>query len=62
MPKKMKKDGEPKVHEDLSGFDITIDKFGQMQSNFDVDKLNNFLNENVQDKKLVKKSLSDQEE
>jgi len=52
MPKKMKKDGDPEVHEDLKGFDIKIDTFGEIKSNIIVDKLNNFLNENVDDKKL----------
>lgn len=53
MPKKMKKKGKPTVHEDLSGFDIKIDSFGELQSNFDIDKINEFLNENVDDKKLA---------
>jgi len=52
MPKKMKKDGDPEVHEDLKGFDIKIDTFGEIKSNIMVDKLNDFLNENVDDKKL----------
>lgn len=53
MPKKMKKEGKPRVNEELSGFDIKIDEFGQMQTSYSVDKLNEFLNENVEDKKLV---------
>jgi len=52
MPKKMKKDGDPEVHEDLKGFDIKINTFGEIKSNIVIDKLNNFLNENVDDKKL----------
>ena len=52
MPKKMKKKGKPNVHEELSGFDIKINSFGEMQSNFEIDQLNTFLNENVDDKKL----------
>lgn len=52
MPKKMKKKGNPDVHNELDGFDIKIDEFGEVQSTFAVDKLNNFLNENVEDKKL----------
>lgn len=52
MPKKMKKDGDPEVHEDLKGFDIKINTFGEIKSNIVVDKLNDFLNENVDDKKL----------
>ncbi|MCB0640900.1 MAG: hypothetical protein KDC44_04635 [Phaeodactylibacter sp.] len=60
MPKKKPKKGEPEVHNDLKGFDIKINEFGEIVSNLEVDKLNSFLNENVEDKKLVKRS--DEEE
>jgi len=53
MPKKMKQEGDPEVHEDLKGFDIKISTFGEIKSNINVDKLNDFLNENVEDKKLA---------
>jgi len=59
MPKKMKKDGDPEVHKDLKGFDIKINTFGEIKSNIVVDKLNDFLNDNVDDKKL---RPSDEEE
>lgn len=62
MPKKMKKDGEPTVHDELKGFDIKINTFGEMQTNFEIDKLNTFLNENVEDKKLVDREDSQEEE
>lgn len=52
MPKKMKNSGKPTVHEELQGFDIRIDEFGEMKTSFEVDKINAFLNENVEDKKL----------
>lgn len=52
MPKKMKKKGKPNVHDELKGFDIKINEFGEMQSSFNIDKLNDFLNDNVEDKKL----------
>lgn len=48
----MKKHGDPEVHEDLKGFDIKINTFGELQSNTAVDKLNEFLNANVDDKKI----------
>jgi hypothetical protein len=41
-----------KVSEKLGDFDIVIDSFGKIQSNYDVDKINEFLNQNVEDKKL----------
>ena len=52
MPKKKPKKGDPEVHEELKGFDIKINEFGEIVSNFDVEKLNEFLDENVDDKKL----------
>ena len=51
MAKKNKKES-PDIHEELSGFDIQINRFGQMESNFDIDKINKFLNKNIDDKKL----------
>lgn len=55
MKKKGKNPGndKPKVHDELKGFDININKFGELQSSIQVDKLNEFLNENVEDKKLM---------
>jgi hypothetical protein len=53
MPKKMKKKGKPSVHEELKGFDIKINELGEMETSFAIDKLNAFLDENVEDKKLV---------
>lgn len=53
MPKKLKKDGSPAVHDELSGFDIKINTLGQMQTSYDIDKINSFLNENMEDKKLT---------
>ncbi len=50
-----KENKNAKVHEELKGFNITIDRFGALQSNIKVDELNNFLNNNVEDKKLVEK-------
>lgn len=62
MPKKMKKEGKPTVHQDLSGFDIKINAFGEMQTNFEVDDLNEFLDENVEDKKLKSLESDNSEE
>lgn len=52
MPKKMKKKGKPVVHEELDGFNIKINEFGEMETTVPIDKLNTFLNEKVVDKKL----------
>ncbi|HMP99448.1 MAG TPA: hypothetical protein PKC24_06670 [Cyclobacteriaceae bacterium] len=50
--KKDKKEAKPKVHKDLQGFEISIDQFGEIKSNLDIEKINAFLNQNVEDKKL----------
>lgn len=52
MAKKTKKSDKPDVHDHLDGFDIRVDAFGEMQSNLSIDRLNQFLDENVEDKKL----------
>lgn len=52
MAKKKKKDTDPKVHEDLKGFKMDINSFGEISSSFSIDKINEFLNKNVEDKKL----------
>ena len=63
MPKKKAQKGDPEVHEDLKGFDIRINEFGEIISNYKVEDLNEFLNENVDDKKLrERQSASEKEE
>jgi len=52
MSKKNKE--KPKVHKDLDGLDIKIDKFGEIKGNLDIDKINKFLDKNLDDKKLKK--------
>ncbi len=52
MTKKKKKNEDPKVHEDLNGFKMDINSFGEISSSFSIDKINEFLNKNVEDKKL----------
>ena len=56
----MKKKGNPTVHEELSGFDIKISPFGELESNMKIDALNEFLNENVEDKKLNETSSEEE--
>jgi len=52
MAKKKKSDKDPEVHNELEGFNININEFGEIVTNFEVDRLNEFLDENVDDKKL----------
>lgn len=52
MAKKKKEEKDPNVHDELEGFNININEFGQIVTNFEVEKLNDFLDDNVEDKKL----------
>ena len=45
-------DKKPKVHTELDGLDLSVDNFGEIKSSFDIDKINQFLNRKVDDKKL----------
>lgn len=47
-----KKSEHPKVNEELDGFNLKVDSFGEIQSSMSIDKINEFLNKNVEDKKL----------
>ncbi|MEQ8337999.1 MAG: hypothetical protein RIA62_11670 [Cyclobacteriaceae bacterium] len=47
-----KENEKPKVHKDLDGFEMEIDSFGELKSNIDIEKINKFLNKEVEDKKL----------
>jgi len=55
------KTSRPSFHERLKGFDIKVNEFGEMESNFEIDKLNQFLNEEVEDKKIGKKKNEEEE-
>ena len=53
MPKKKPQKGAPEMHSDLKGFDIKINEFGELVTNFEIERLNTFLNEHLADKKLT---------
>jgi hypothetical protein len=57
-PKKNKP--KPRVHKELQGFDISIDTFGEIKSNMNIEKINAFLNENVDDKKLAERDETEE--
>lgn len=59
-PRKTKKKDKPKVNPDLEGFNIEIDSFGEIKTNFNIDKINEFLNKNVEDKKLAERDDYDE--
>jgi hypothetical protein len=56
-PRKKKK---PRVHKDLQGFEVSINQFGELNSNMNIEKINEFLNKNVDDKKLAERDDYDE--
>ena len=48
-----KKVSKPRVHKELDGLEVSINQFGELKSNMNIEKINDFLNKNVEDKKLV---------
>ncbi|MEM6359801.1 MAG: hypothetical protein AAF731_06895 [Bacteroidota bacterium] len=56
MTKRKKKkedaDEKPKVNPELDGLNISIDSFGEINTTYNIDDINDFLNRNVEDKKL----------
>lgn len=41
-----------KVNPELEGLNITVNSLGEIHSTFEIDRINTFLNKNVEDKKL----------
>jgi hypothetical protein len=56
MARKIKNKPKPRVHRDLDGLEVSIDAFGEITSNTKIEKINEFLNKNVDDKKLQERS------
>ena len=52
MTKKKKKEEQPRVHEELKGFKMQINSFGEISPSLPIEAINDFLNKNVADKKL----------
>ena len=48
----MSKKEKARVHKDLDGLELKVDSFGEISSSMPIEKLNKFLNQNVEDKKL----------
>ena len=54
QPNKSKKGAtKPKINPKLEGFEVVVDKFGEVKTSLDIDKINAFLDEEVEDKKLL---------
>ena len=58
--KKLSKKEQPNVNPELEGFDIKINSFGEITSNYEIDKINDFLNKKVDDKKLRGRDLEEE--
>jgi len=54
--KPVRKEAKPKVHKELEGLQISVDQFGEIKSNMNIEKINEFLNKNVDDKKLAERN------
>jgi hypothetical protein len=52
MTKKKTPQEKPDVHQELDGLDIKINEFGEIITNYKIEKINDFLNDNLDDKKL----------
>lgn len=50
--KKQSEKKKPDVSAELEGLDININSLGEIQSTYDIDKINDFLDTHVDDKKL----------
>ena len=55
MPKKKLKTGKPQLHKELEGFEMSINEFGEIKRTMDVERINEFLNRNVDDKKFLER-------
>lgn len=51
----------PDVHPELEGFDVRLNPFGEVDMTLPIDKLNDFLDREVDDPKLRQWGLSDDE-
>lgn len=58
--KRVKVKPKPRVHKDLNGLEVSIDTFGEIRSNMNIEKINEFLNRNVDDKKLAEREDYDE--
>ena len=52
----------PDVHPELRGFNVSLNRFGQVDMTISIDVLNDFLDREVADPKLVQWGFSDEDE
>ena len=47
MAKKVKKSEKAEVHSELKGFSVKINSFGEIETNYTIEQLNDFLNKHA---------------
>ena len=47
-----------KTHPELGTFDVSVTEFGEIEGSMSIDKINKFLDKNVDDKKLSKGQIN----
>ena len=52
---------KPDVSKELEGLEISINSLGMIQSTYDIDKINQFLDTHVEDKKLKDQEHDDED-
>ena len=50
--------GKAKTHPELGTFDVSVTEFGEIEGSMSIDKINKFLDKNVDDKKLSKGQIN----
>ena len=60
-PRRRKPHKLPDVHPDLEGFDVRLNAFGEVDMTIPIDRLNDFLDREVDDPKLRQWDSSDGE-
>ena len=61
MAKSKNNQPEKNDSENLKGFDIKVNEFGEIITSHKIDEINEFLDENVKDKKLEQDAESEEE-
>lgn len=59
--KSPRKEEQAEVHEELKGFNIRIDPFGQLESNHSIDEIKEFLDSKIDDKKITGQKDAEEE-
>ncbi len=62
MPDEKKSKKSAKKKTQIDKFDMGINEFGELTTTINLDKINDFLNENVADKKLTEKEEKEKAE